>query len=106
MLKYTPEELDAILSDSPIYLSALLPAGTYAGQDEEIRTFGVKCLLCVDSSMDDELVYTLTQALWEIREALHEAHPALRDCTSRDFLFEDLPIPLHPGAQAFADTLQ
>ena len=101
VLKYTPEELTSILSGSTIYLPATLHAGTYAGQTEPVDSFGVKCLLCVDASMDEKLVHDLTAALWENREALRQAHPALTDFTDPSFLFENLPIPLHPGAERF-----
>lgn len=105
VLKYTPEELDAILSDQSVFLPGVLPAGTYRGQDEEIATFGAWCLLCVEERMDEELVYRLTQALWEGRRELAAAHPAMAAMAQEDFLRQDLPIPLHPGAERFYNGL-
>lgn len=105
-LKYTEEELDAILTSNTIYVPATLPANTYAGQTEDIATFGVKCLLCVDASMDEELVYSLTEALWNARESLSAAHSAMSVMDDGTFLYEDLPIPLHSGAEQFYTTLE
>lgn len=101
VLLYTPEELEAILHDSSLYLPAVLPAGTYSGQLEPVDTFGIKCLLCVNGSMEEELAYSLTKSLWEGRDVFSQAHPSLRDNMDSDFLFENLPIPLHPGSQRF-----
>ena len=101
VLLYTPEELEAILRDNPLYVDTVVPAGTYTGQTLAVRTFGVKCLLCVNASADEDLVYALTRALWESREALPQAHPALEAMLDDEFLYENIPIPLHPGAERF-----
>ena len=101
ILRYTEEELRNILIYNPYYYRAVIPAGTYRDQTEDIPTFGVKCLLCVDESMDEELVYALTEALWDSRSDLSSAEPALSDLTEDSFVCEQLPIPLHEGAARF-----
>ena len=77
LLEYTDEELQKILAASPFYVRATVPAGTYPGQTETLKTFGIKCLLCVDASMDEQLVYTITKILDESREELISTHPSL-----------------------------
>lgn len=101
ILRYTTEELDSILNFSEVYCPVTLPAKTYTGQQQDIQTFGVKCLLCVNESMDEDIVYRLAQAMWENRDGLEEAHPAMEAMCNGKFLYEDLPIPLHPGAEKF-----
>ena len=101
VLKYTPEELDNILAGNEAFAPAVLPAGTYRGQQEDVATFGVKCLLCVDESMDEELVYRLTGDLWNSRAELGAAHASMRAMEDGDFVREELPIPLHSGAERF-----
>ena len=101
VLLYTPEELQAILEANPVYYATQIPAGSYSGQDEAVDTFGVKCLLCVSGSMPDELAYQLTQALWAASDWMGDEHPALADMVREEFLCEDLPISLHPGAERF-----
>ena len=105
LLRYTQEELDLILSQNDLYYPAVIPAGTYPGQSLDVDTFGVKCLLCVDVSMDEELVYSMTQALWESADIMGELYPAMSVLSDRDFLCEDLPIPLHDGAQRFYEEV-
>ena len=51
--------------------------------------------------MDEDTVYMLTKDLWEHREELTQAHSAMQAMTDGTFLYEDLPIALHPGAQKF-----
>lgn len=99
VLRYTPEELDAILASNAIYSTGTIPAYTYEEQSQDIETFGVKCLLCVDASMDEELVYSITKTIWEQRETLSQAHLSMLVMEDSSYLFDDLPIPLHSGAE-------
>lgn len=101
LLLYTPEELETILEKNPVYFPTQIPAGTYPGQEETVDTFGVKCLLCVSSSMPEDLAYQLTQAIWNVSGRMGDYSPAMDDMAQPDFLCQDLPIPLHPGAERF-----
>lgn len=101
LLRYTTEELDLILASNPVYTPAVIPAHTYTGQSQDVETFGVKCLLCVDSSMDEELVFQITKTLWEHRLTLSQAHPSMSMMEEGAYLYENLPIPLHGGAEQF-----
>ena len=101
LLKYTDEELEKILASTPTYVRATVPAGTYPGQTEALETFGIKCLLCVDASMDENLVYTITKILDESREELTTAHPSLSTLSDPEYMCSQLPIPLHPGAEKY-----
>ena len=83
------------------YYAACIPAGTYSGQTEDLNTFGAKCLLCVRADAPDELVYQLTQTLYHGAEELAQSTPALAEMARPEFLYEDLPIPLHQGAADF-----
>ena len=101
ILKYTDEELNTILAQNQFYIASEIPANTYSGQSEKIRTFGVKCLLCADSSMPEEQAYLLTKILYESREELVQSHSAMKEMLHPEFLYQDLPVPLHDGAARF-----
>ena len=101
VLKYTEQELDSILKENFFYYRDVIPAGTYAGQEEEIETFGIKCLLCVSSSMDEELVYELTSIFYEHSKELGKMHSSLSSMSNEGFMYEDIPITLHPGAKRY-----
>ncbi len=101
VLKYTEEELASILAENPFYYPEIIPAGSYRGQTEAVETFGIKCLLCVSAEMDDELVYELTDILYQGIPELKEMHGALSPIGESSFLCSGLPIRLHPGAERF-----
>ena len=58
LLKYTDSEAPLHHPAQSILLyGGRSPPVHTTGQDENVATFGIKCLLCVSESMDDDLVY-------------------------------------------------
>ena len=100
-LGFTDEELDKVIEANASYYKALIPANTYPGQTEDIPTFGVKCLVIVKADMDEETVYNFTKAINEHVEDLGNTHNALTAMADPDFICNDLPIELHPGAKKY-----
>lgn len=101
LLQYTDEELHKILARNASYSRSIIPAGTYTGQTQPVETFGVKCLLCVSVDMDEELVYTITKALYDSVEEMAAEQPVMAEMKKEDFCYSNLPVPLHPGAEKF-----
>jgi TRAP transporter TAXI family solute receptor len=93
--------IDEMRQDHLYFHPALIPAGTYEGIGE-VRTMSVGALWIVNRDVDDDLVYSLTRALWNPfnQRALAESHPK-----GRLIRFEEavtgVPIPLHPGAERY-----
>ncbi|WP_164997158.1 TAXI family TRAP transporter solute-binding subunit [Clostridium minihomine] len=104
LLSYTDEEINEILGDNGQYIKAVIPAGTYPGQTEDVATFGVKTVLCVNVDMDEELVYTITSILRKSVDDLDDLHYSMDRMKDTDFVTKDLPVPLHPGAERFYKT--
>lgn len=101
LLKYTDSELKSIIRSNSFYYKDVIPAGTYKGQEEDIPTFGIKCLLCVNADMDEELVYELTAILYEHADDMKNIHSSLAAAGRDGFMYSELPIELHPGAERF-----
>lgn len=98
LLRYENAELEKILAEETEYFPAVIPKGSYPGQEEDIPSFGVKCLLCVRADMDETLVYRLTKLLYESLPELAASNPSFAGAEDKSFYLEDLPLPLHPGA--------
>lgn len=98
LLEYTDEELATILSYSDYYSPGVIPAGTYKGQEKDVKTFGVPCLLCVNADMDAETVFQLTKLMDESASDLSRTYPFLRNLEDPSFLYSHVPIPFHDGA--------
>jgi len=77
-----------------------IPADTYPGQGEAVRTVAQANLLAVRSDVPDDHVYWLLSTLYDNLGFLHAFHAATR-AMSLDSALTGLPVPLHPGAVRF-----
>jgi len=100
-LGFTDAELDAILAANPSYYKTVIPAGTYNGQDADVPTFGVKCMVICNKSLDSELVYNLAKTLAENTEEMIAGNAVFAGMADPSFICNDLPIELHEGAAAY-----
>lgn len=80
-----------------LYRLAMIPGGVYRGLDREVATVGVTNLLVASSSLDDELVYKITKAMFDGKAALVAGHPEARHLAPPSSL-DASPAPFHPGA--------
>ncbi len=78
-----------------------IPADIYPGIPK-VSTIEVHALLVVSETMDEALVYQITEALWSQRtlSMLKEGHPQGKFITPETAL-TGVSIPLHPGAKKY-----
>lgn len=101
LLQYTDDELNTILAENTFYYRDVIPANTYKGQAEDIESFGIKCLLCVSASMEEETVYQLTKILYENTSELEQLHSSMSSMKKEGFMYTNLPVPLHTGSKKY-----
>lgn len=82
------------------YQPAMIPAGTYDGQDVDIATVAIKNILVSHEDVSEEVAYQMTKLMFDNLERLGNAHSAAKDI-KLDGAAKSLPIPLHPGAERF-----
>ena len=82
------------------YPLVVIPARTYAGQDEDVPTVGVATLLVVDEKMGETLAYEITRAVFDHRAELAAIHPSAK-ALSPERGATGSPVPYHPGAIRF-----
>ena len=92
---------EELISSYPFFAAAVVPAGTYRGQEEEFRGLNVGSMhLIAYESTDEEVVYQATRTLWEQRERVVEKHAAGRAIQAANVV-RDTGTPFHPGAERF-----
>lgn len=78
----------------------VVPAGTYKGMKEDRTTAAFAQIIAVNKNVPEEVVYKLTKALLENREAFVEITKS-----AKDFTAENAPkgtgVMLHPGAERY-----
>jgi len=96
-----PDEIYQKLKEQyPFYTQVTIPAGTYPGVDEDVKTVAVLAMLATNADLPEDLVYEVTKAIFEHRDILEAAHKRAADITLETAL-EGMPIPLHPGAEKY-----
>ena len=84
----------------PFYTEYVIPAGSYAGQTEDVRTVTVKATLIVSADADEEAVYNLTKAIFD-----HTADIAAENGKGAELSIENatsgMTAPFHAGAAKY-----
>lgn len=97
-------EIKSLFEVAPYYSMdtidmAQYPEATNASEGK-ITTIGMKATLITSASIDEEVVYNLTKAVFENLDELRTLHPALANLTKEGML-EGLSAPLHKGAERY-----
>jgi TRAP transporter TAXI family solute receptor len=82
------------------YQPAVIPAGTYAGQDADVPTAAIQNYLVTSADVPEEVVYQMTKAIFENLDDMAAAHAAAKSITL-EAAAKNPPAPLHPGAERY-----
>lgn len=92
-------EIDKLVADNPYYRVATIPAGMYAGNDQETTTFGVGATFVTSANVSDDVVYVVAKAVMENIDDFKQLHPAFANLNPAEMVKDGLSAPLHPGAE-------
>lgn len=97
-----PDDIIKRMCERYGFVPAVMPAGTFKGQEQDCKTLGLTTNLFCTADLDEELVYTITKAVIENIDMVKQSHAALERFTAEDApKAEGLGIPLHPGAERY-----
>lgn len=83
-----------------VYHASVIPQRTYPGLSGDIETIAVSNVLVAHESMDAELAYGITEALFALHAELAAVHP-MAGVLSLDTATRGSPIPFHDGAARY-----
>ena len=94
------EIAEKLIASCPFYIAYTIPAGTYAGQENDVVTVTVKATLIVSASASEEDVYNLTKAIFDNTDAIAKengkgAELSIENATS------GMTVPFHAGAAKY-----
>ena len=101
LLPIPAQTVDALKVEYPWYASIVIPAGTYAGQDEDVETSAVKLTLFITADVDEETVYQMTKVFWENWDYLTETHAALKKADPKEACNDVAGVAIHEGAARY-----
>ena len=94
-----PAEVVAKIGDAA-YQPATIPANTYEGQGTDVQTAGIRNILVTHAGVPDDVVYGMTKSMFENLDQLVAAHAAAK-AIKAEGAADNLPLPLHPGAERY-----
>ncbi len=89
-----------LMKDNPFYTEHMIPAGTYAGQEEDVKTVTVKATLIVSADATEDDVYALTAAIFDNVDAI-TAENAKGAELSLENATAGMTVPFHKGAAKY-----
>lgn len=100
-LEFPEEMIDAFVAEYG-FSRETLPANSFNGQTEDIKSMGLTTTLFTNTDLPDDIAYAITKAIVENPEYLHSGHVALQRFSPEDAADPiGNGIPLHPGAEAY-----
>ncbi|MFA1822145.1 TAXI family TRAP transporter solute-binding subunit [Virgibacillus oceani] len=97
VLPVEQDKIEELVEAYPFYAENTIEAGTY-GLEEEVTTVAVLAMIAVADNLSDDVVYDITQAIYENAESM--AHDRASDITL-DSALDGVGIDLHPGAESY-----
>lgn len=95
---YDAAVVDRLTSTYLFFSPAVIPAGTYSGQDQDFQGLDVGSMhLITTADADEQLIYDVTRTLYENREKVVAKHAAGRAINPRNVV-RDTGTEFHPGA--------
>ncbi len=77
----------------------VIPAGTYAGQTEDVTTTSLPVVAYTTTNMDEETAYLITKTYWEEKAKMGESSPWWNAVTTASL--ENIKGKVHPGAAKY-----
>ncbi|GHC35859.1 TAXI family TRAP transporter solute-binding subunit [Aidingimonas halophila] len=94
------EDIIEYMADQGLDYAYTLDADDNPFGDEDIQTFASPITLASHEGVSEERVYEMTKAMFENKEELIGVHP-LAEYMELEDAAENLPFPLHPGAERY-----
>ncbi|MDD9726969.1 TAXI family TRAP transporter solute-binding subunit [Roseovarius sp. SK2] len=99
LVNVTGDVIDKLIDENPYYRTATVPGGMYAGNDEDVTTFGVGATLVTSADVSEDTVYVLAKGVMENIDDFRQLHPAFANLEPSEMVQDALSAPLHPGAE-------
>ncbi len=98
VLSVEDAEFDKLTEKYDFYTKQIIPAGTYAGVEEDVQTVAVMATYIVDADLDEETVYNITKAIFDNKDAIAAAHVKGAELDAEKAVEGIAAVPFHAGA--------
>ena len=96
-----PVVLDEVAAATPYFTAAVIPGGLYAGNLDDVASFGLGATIVTGAHVPEETVYQVVRSVFENLEAFAAQHPVLSTLSPAEMVNSLSTAPLHPGAERY-----
>jgi hypothetical protein len=96
ILSFSEEQMNDVVTEHPYYSDWAIEAGTYDGQEEDVRTPSVWNTVLVHKDMSEDMAYKLAKVTFENRQDLQDVYIGAKATTPENTI-KNAVAPLHPG---------
>lgn len=100
LVSLTDDVIAALTQKYPFFVEYTIPAGTYKGQDSDVKTVAVMATLATNSQASEDVIYNITKTLFENQPELAQAHAKGAELVLEEAV-KGISIPFHPGAEKY-----
>lgn len=93
--------IDEIANSYPFYTYATIPGGMYAGNPNDVKTFGIKATFVTNEAVDEEIIYQLVKAVFDNFDSFRTLHPVFSSLDQSLMITDGNTAPLHKGAERY-----
>ncbi|MDY4610740.1 MAG: TAXI family TRAP transporter solute-binding subunit [Sphaerochaetaceae bacterium] len=91
---------EEFIKQNPFYVAYDLPANTYAGQPDVVKTYATANIIIVREGLSEEIVYQLTKTMFEHLDEVYQSIPGLRNSLMLENAL-NTTVDIHPGAMKY-----
>lgn len=100
LIAVDPSVADEIIAKYPFYTKTVIPAGTYAGFDEDVPAVSVMAMLVCNSYVDDQLGYDIARVMFDNLDRIKAAH-SVGNMITKESAKDGIPIQMNAGAERY-----
>lgn len=94
------EHADKLMKQYPYFTKITVPKGTYPGQEEDVSTVAVKCVVVTTDKLSDDLGEQIAKAIYEHLDRMKAAH-AVGKYITKDTALEGMSVKMNAGAEKY-----
>lgn len=94
------EHADKLMKQYPYFTKITVPKGTYPGQEEDVNTVAVKCVVVTTDKLSDDLGEQIAKAIYEHLDRMKAAH-AVGKYITKDTALEGMSVKMNAGAEKY-----
>jgi hypothetical protein len=101
IVEVTGPVIDKLVAENAFYRIVTIPGGMYTGSENEVTTFGVGATFVSSTRVDNNVIYAVTQSVFDNFNEFKRLHPAFSGLKKEEMIKDGLTAPLHDGAKKY-----